>query len=341
MEEVVIVQKKDCAGIILLNRPKSLNSLTLEMIRIITKALLDFKNDPAVTRVIIKGAGERAFCSGADVRLLSELAQKGSKEEVYTFFREEYALNNMISQYPKPYIALLNGITMGGGVGLSHHGRYRVASESYVFSMPEVTIGLFPDVGASYILAKLEKNMGFYLGMTGDLLTLSQAYRLGLVTHHVPYSSFFSLEEALCKRAPVEDTLGLYSVSPQDIENDNFSYLMNFTEQYFRINHAWDIIPILKQTENDTEISQKILKIIDTKSPLSVAIAFELIKRARNYSLEEVLRLDLKLVKKIALSHDFREGVRAQLIDKDKKPQWDPPKLDSTLLPYLKPLFDS
>lgn len=344
VEETVIVEQKGCSGLIKLNRPKVLNSLNLDMIRTISHAFDRFLEDSLISRVILMGASGKAFCAGADVRKISELVQNGDKEQAYAFFREEYQLNKKIKNYSKTVISIMDGITMGGGVGLAHHGHYRVAGERYVFAMPEVTIGFFPDVGASSILARLACHAGYYLGMTGANISQQTAFKLGLVTHKISSQSFASLIEALCHQPSVEEVLASFSVSSDNGEKNNqledLIGHLDFVDKAFSVANAWDVLTfVTKEAQLGNIFAQDTLSLMLQKSPLSMSVAFELIKLAKSLSVDEVLMLDWQLAQKMILSHDFHEGVRAQLIDKDKKPQWKPEHFDLSLQPLVASLF--
>ncbi|XP_008052082.1 3-hydroxyisobutyryl-CoA hydrolase, mitochondrial-like [Carlito syrichta] len=203
----VLLEKKGCAGVITLNRPKFLNAVTFNMIRQIYPQLKKWEQDPETFLIIIKGAGEKAFCAGGDIREVSE-AGKTNQKTSQDFFREEYTLNNAIDSCKKPYIALIHGITMGGGVGLSVHGQFRVATEKSVFAMPETAIGLFPDVGGGYFLPRLQGKLGYFLALTGFRLKGRDVYRTGIATHFVDSEKLSMLEE---------DLLALKSPSKENI----------------------------------------------------------------------------------------------------------------------------
>src|SRR5215213_9905276 len=193
----IICETKGGAGLMTLNRPQALNALTLEMVRAMRRALDQWADDPQVTRVVVTGAGERAFCAGGDIRRLYDLGRAGRRDEALGFWREEYALNILIKRYPKPYVALVDGLVMGGGVGVSLHGSHRIAGDRYAFAMPEVGIGFFPDVGATYALPRLPGRMGLYLALTGERARAADALWLGLATHAAPSDAFEDVQAAL------------------------------------------------------------------------------------------------------------------------------------------------
>jgi len=198
----VFWRKEGRVGCITLRRARALNALTLDMIRTLSEALEAWREDPGVHAVLIESADERAFCAGGDIRAVREAAHSGEWNQIETFFAEEYALNLAIATYPKPYIALIDGICMGGGVGISVHGAYRVATERARFAMPETGIGFFPDIGASYVLPRLPGALGFYLGLTGRVLEGGDGVRAGFATHFVPHTALAALREALIADGP-------------------------------------------------------------------------------------------------------------------------------------------
>src|SRR5271168_140255 len=195
----VITTHDGRVGRILLNRPRVLNTLTLDMVRTVTRSLIDFRDDPHVHAVVIEGAGDRAFCAGGDIRALRDGQLSGDRTQVEAFFREEYDLNLLISAYPKPYIALIDGICMGGGIGVSVHGPYRVATEHAMFAMPETAIGFFPDIGGTFFLPRLPGQLGVYLGLTGLRTTGADAVHAGFATHFVSRARLPALSAALAE----------------------------------------------------------------------------------------------------------------------------------------------
>src|SRR5918993_2530328 len=207
----VLCERRGAAGLVTLNRPQALNAITHGMVLELRRALDAWAADPEVTRVVVTAAGERAFCAGGDVRHLYDLGQTKRYEEALRFWRDEYALNIRIKRYPKPYISLIDGIVMGGGVGVSLHGSHRVAGERYQFAMPEVGIGFFPDVGATYALPRLPGESGTYLALTGERVRAADALALGLATHAGPSAGLGPLLEALVAGDPVEEALAAFA----------------------------------------------------------------------------------------------------------------------------------
>ena len=213
-EAEALVERRGRAGVIVLNRPKALNALTLTMVRLIAAALDEWESDAAVDRIVLLGAGERAFCAGGDIRRLYELGRAGDHDAQLTFWREEYQLDRRIKTYPKPIVALVDGIVMGGGVGLAMHAAHTVASERFVFAMPEVGIGFFPDVGAAWILPRLPFRAGVYFALTGLRADAGDALALGLAKTFVPSAAFPALAQALESEEPLEEALARFAAPP-------------------------------------------------------------------------------------------------------------------------------
>uniref|UniRef100_A0A5G2REV7 3-hydroxyisobutyryl-CoA hydrolase n=1 Tax=Sus scrofa TaxID=9823 RepID=A0A5G2REV7_PIG len=280
----VLLERKGCAGVITLNRPKFLNALNLSMIQQIYPQLKKWEQDPETFLIIMKGAGEKAFCAGGDIRVISENTKTNPKM-VQDFFREEYMLNNAIDSCLKPYIALIHGITMGGGVGLSVHGQFRVATEKSLFAMPETAIGLFPDVGGGYFLPRLQGKLGYFLALTGFRLKGRDVYTAGIATHFVDSEKLGMLED---------DLLALNSPSKENIADVLETY------------HT---------------------KVINKMSPTSLKITLRQLMEGSSKTLPEVLTMEYRLSQACIGGHDFHEGVRAVLIDKDQNPKWKPANL--------------
>ncbi len=323
----VVCEKQGAAGVVTLNRPRALNALTLTMVRRMREALDAWADDPQVTRVIVQGAGEKAFCAGGDIRRLTELLQAGERQEALAFWREEYRLNIAIKRYPKPYISLIDGIVMGGGVGVSLHGSHRVAGERYLFAMPEVGIGFFPDVGATYALPRLPGQAGMYLALTGERVKQADALALGLATHAVASGGMGALRQSLIAGAPVEETLAQASTDPGPAPLDAERSLI---DSCFAAESVTAVLQRLDEAAGQgSEFAAKTAAGMRTKSPTSMSIAFEQVRRGASLDFEEAMRTEFRIVSRIGEGRDFFEGVRAVLIDKDNQPRWDPASLDS------------
>src|SRR5262252_5189791 len=207
----ILFARHGAAGVVTLNRPKALNALTRNMIRQLRAALDGWRNDPAVTRVVITAEGGRAFSAGGDLREIYDAGRAGRHAEALGFFREEYELNTLIKRYPKPYVALIDGIVMGGGVGVSVHGSHRVAGDRFLFAMPEVGIGFFPDVGGTWFLPRLPGELGTYSALTGERLKAADGVGAGVATHRVSSARFADLQDALCGNVPVDSLLAAFA----------------------------------------------------------------------------------------------------------------------------------
>jgi enoyl-CoA hydratase len=324
-EPEILCERRGSAGTILLNRPKALNALTHHMVREMTAALGAWENDPGVTRIVVKGAGERAFCAGGDIRLLYEAGKAGDITPSLAFWREEYRLNIRIKRYPKPYVALVDGIVMGGGVGVSLHGSHRVAGDRYNFAMPEVGIGFFPDIGATYALSRLPSQIGTYLAVTGARIGPEDAVAAGLATHRVPSAAMVALEEAIVAGEPLDEALRTTAVptagGPMMAERDLIA-------RCFSGSSVEAILDALdREAAAGSDFASKSAATIRAKAPSSVAIAFEQMRRGKEMSFEQAMEAEFRIVSRIAEGHDFYEGVRATIIDKDGAPRWRPASL--------------
>lgn len=333
-ESEVVCERRGAAGIITLNRPKALNALTLAMVRDMRRALDAWEVDPGVTRVVVTGAGDKAFCAGGDIRRLYELGRAGRKAEALTFWREEYELNVRIKRYPKPYVALIDGIVMGGGVGVSLHGTHRVAGDRYLFAMPEVGIGFFPDVGATYALPRRPGESGTYLALTGERVRAADALALKLATHAIPSIAMADVKEALIAGEPIEDLLRQASSDPGPAPLEPHRATI---ERCFSADSVPAILDRLGQDGSD--FAAKVAATIRTKSPTSLSIAFEQMRRGTVLTFEDAMRVEFRIVSRIAEGHDFYEGVRATLIDKDGQPRWDPPSLEAVSAAAIEAYF--
>ncbi|MCC5978463.1 MAG: enoyl-CoA hydratase/isomerase family protein [Salinarimonas sp.] len=339
-EAEVICERVGRAGMITLNRPKALNALTLGMVRGMREALDAWADDPQVGCVVVEGAGEKAFCAGGDIRRLVEAGRAGRPEEALAFWREEYELNALIADYPKPYIALIDGICMGGGVGISLHGSHRVAGERYLFAMPEVGIGFFPDVGASYALPRLPGRTGLYLALTGARLKCADALALGLASHAVASQDFDAIRENLQAGEAPDSVLSAHARDPGTPPLDAQRPMID------RVFDEGSVAEIIADLEFEgSEAAGQIAKTISSKSPTSLRIAFEQMRRGAEIDFREAMRMEFRIVSRILDGKDFYEGVRAVLVDKDQKPQWDPAKLadvsDEVVAAYFAPLGDA
>jgi len=320
-EAEVLFEIRGRAGIITLNRPRALNALTLNMVREIHPKLLAWASDPAVERVIIRGAGDKAFCAGGDIRALHDWG-KAQAPEFLGFYGEEYQLNTCIKHFPKPYIALLDGITMGGGVGLSVHGSHRIATEKLTFAMPETGIGLFPDVGGSYFLPRCPGEVGMYLGLTGARTKAADALYAGIATQMVPSAAIPALVEALVEAEDVDAAIARHQVPAGDAP---IAPHREAIDRLFAGNSVEEIIAHLDADGSEWAAQQA--AILRTKSPTSMKITFHQLREGAKLSFDDCMRMEYRLVHRILHGHDFYEGVRAVIVDKDQSPKWKPAAL--------------
>ncbi len=320
-EQTVIARRDGRVGRIVLNRPQALNALDLPMIRACTRALADWQDEPHVHAVVIEGAGDRAFCAGGDIRALRQYELDGEHHKAETFFREEYELNLLIATYPKPYIALIDGICMGGGIGVSVHAPYRVATERAAFAMPETAIGFFPDIGATFFLPRLPGQIGTYLGLTGARMQGSDAVHAGLATHFVPRAGLPALSSALAEDGPgalgaLAAPLPVFSLAPHRAAIDHC----------FGVDAMHEILQRLG-TIGD-EWSTKTIAMLREASPSALCWTLEALRRGAHMTLPQCQSAELALTRTAMRHPDFAEGVRAMVVDKDRKPRWQPVRIE-------------
>ena len=336
-EAEALIERRGHAGVIVLNRPKALNALTLTMVRLIAAALDEWEQDGAVERIVLTGAGERAFCAGGDIRRLYDLGRAGKHDEQLTFWREEYQLDRRIRTYSKPIVALVDGIVMGGGVGLAMHAAHMVAGERFVFAMPEVGIGFFPDVGTAWVLPRLPFHMGVYFALTGLRADAGDALALGLAHAFVPSASFPALAQAL-EEESLKTALARFATPPPR------STLISETEAIegcFARPDRTAILDALRAAETQgLAFAAPARAAMMEKSPTSQAIALRQMTLGATVDFDEALRMDYRIVSRICRGHDFYEGVRAVIVDKDNRPRWSPPPSRAEVDAYFSPLGD-
>jgi len=336
----ILLEEKNGVGWITLNRPKAMNALNLSMIRSMYPKLKEWESG-AVQLVVIKGVGDKAFCAGGDIRSLTEV--KGGKEQK-SFFREEYMLDDLVGNLGIPYLAILNGIVMGGGVGISLHGTYRVCCENTVFAMPETGIGLVPDVGGAYFLPRLNGSLGMFLGLTGHRLKGRDCLHAGLATHAVNKDDISSLEAELSgnpgQAKQILDDFAKRSTFDAEKEFSLASHLETI-DRIFSKPTVEEIVADLGKEES--EFAQKALKIMKKASPSSLKVAQRQISEGKRLeNLSQCLNMEYRLVMRCCENDDFYEGVRALLIDRDNAPKWSPATLEGVsedlLNSYFQPL---
>jgi len=322
--EEVIVRREGRAGCITLNRPQALNALTYPMVGVIRDALDAWAHEPEVALVILDGAGDRALCAGGDVRAIYDSAPQGSGL-ARNFWADEYRLNAVIGRYPKPYVAFMDGIVMGGGIGLSGHASHRIVTERSQLAMPETGIGLIPDVGGTWLLAHAPGETGVYLGLAGERMRGAGTIYARFADVFVPSSRLTELAAAL--KAPdagdVDSIIARFAQQPPP--SDLASHTREI-EAAFRFDSVEAIRSALDGM--GTEWARKTLTALDRRSPLALKLTLAAIRQARTLpSLEAALKVEFRLTVRLMEHGEFLEGVRALLVDKDKSPKWNPPTL--------------
>ena len=339
-EPDLIVRREGSAGIIRLNRPKALNAMTLEMSLGIDAALDQFEMDPAVALVLLEGAGERGLCAGGDIRGLWESSKEGG-DLGKVFWRQEYVMNARIAKFPKPYVAFMDGLVMGGGVGLSAHSSHRVVTEKTKLAMPEVGLGFFPDVGGTWLLSHSPGEIGTYFGLTGQTMNGPDAIYAGFADAVVPSSKWPALREVLTKvragvtAAEVKRVIDGFAAGEA---SGPVAAMQTSIDRWFGHDRMQDIVEALQR--DGSEAAQATLKTLAEKSPRGMVVTLKLLRLARSAkSLEECLVREYRAALQVFASDDFREGVRAAVIDKDRNPKWSPPRIEDVTPEMVAPYF--
>jgi enoyl-CoA hydratase len=324
----ILFERQGAAGVVTLNRPQALNAVTHGMVKALAAQLGAWARDAAITRIVVRAAGGRAFSAGGDIRALYDLGRSGRHERALQFWREEYTLNTLIKRYPKPYVALIDGIVMGGGVGLSVHGSHRVAGDRCQFAMPEVGIGFFPDVGATWFLPRMPGETGTYCALTGERFKAADAIATGIATHYVPTARWDGLMQALAGTVPVGAAIAAFAepLPPGPI--------MARRAAIDRLFVGLTVEEILRRLDSESEsrgpdagFSGATAAVIRSKSPTSLKIALTQLRTGRSLSFSDCMRAEFRVVSRVVHGDDFYEGVRAAIVDKDQKPRWQPSTL--------------
>ncbi|CAM2976039.1 enoyl-CoA hydratase/isomerase family protein [Legionella worsleiensis] len=329
MTDEILFTQEGQIGLITLNRPSALNALSLPMILAMQKQLEVWQEDNSVKAVIVRAVPGNAFCAGGDVRWLYNSGRSSNSEQMQ-FFWHEYRLNHFIHHYSKPYIALMDGITMGGGVGISLHGSHSVASEQFVFSMPETGIGFFPDIGASHLLTRCPGSLGIYLGLTGNRIGSQDALKAGLIKYRVLSSQMGALTEALIAADLSEDAYTRVDACIQTFTHSDSSNEVSQIKPLINVCFAHPTIELICDALRrcDGIWAEGVYNTLEQKAPLSLKVTLAQLHKAKGLSLAECLKMDFDLVAHFMKDRDFYEGVRSLLIIKDKKPNWKPSRLD-------------
>jgi enoyl-CoA hydratase/carnithine racemase len=356
MHQYIICEKKDGLGSITLNSEKTLNSLSVPMIAEVHAVLKQWKEDGSVACVLLQGAGEKAFCAGGDVRRLydailkqREIAPGEPPQDCLDFFIQEYQLNYEIHKFPKPIVVWADGIVMGGGIGLAAGASHRIVTEKSKLAMPEITIGLYPDVGGTWFLNKMPSAFGLYLGLTGTRLNAADCLYINLANHFIPSNLKLEVITRL-QEAKWENNSKSNSVKVTDILN-NISTghepgksiaqsHQSFVSKFEKISSVSDFREtLLAYSEKDDDWINAGIKTFESGSPSSAYIIFEQLKRGRNLSLEEIFQSELNLSAQCTIHPDFAEGVRALLVDKDLSPNWQPASLEEITKSWVESYF--
>jgi enoyl-CoA hydratase len=341
MTDEILFERRGAAGLITLNRPQALNAVTHGMVLALRAQLDAWADDPAVTRVVIQAAGDKAFSAGGDIRHLYDLGIAGKHDEALQFWRDEYPLNALIKNYRKPYVALIDGIVMGGGVGVSVHGSHRVAGDRFSFAMPEVGIGFFPDVGATWFLPRMPGELGTYCALTGDRFNAGDGLNAGIATHRVASARFADLLDGLTGTVSVDALLSAFA------EPAGEGSIMAQRAAIDRLFAGDSVDRILEALDGeassgsaDAAWAAKTTALMRTKSPLSLKLALAQVRRGAVSDFATCMRLEMRIVSRVINGHDFYEGVRAVIVDKDNKPQWNPPELAQVSAQDVERYFD-
>jgi enoyl-CoA hydratase len=327
-EDELIVTNEGSLGVIRLNRPKALNALTLDMVRSMSAALDRFEADSSIGVILLEGAGERGLCAGGDIRSLYDSIRAGG-DLGKVFWREEYILNARIAELKKPYVSYMDGVVMGGGVGLSAHGAHRVVTEKTQLAMPETGIGFFPDVGGTWLLSRAPGQLGAYYALTGQSMTGMDAIRCGFADVLIPHEKLGELRQALVRLGPyanngmVRGVLAHYALPRGPAPIDERRQLIDAA---MARDSAADILSAFER--DSSEFSQSVARTLKTKSPTSLKLALRLLREAKtSTSLRQCLVREYGAALEIFINHDFPEGIRAAVIDKDRNPKWSPASL--------------
>jgi enoyl-CoA hydratase len=339
-EPDLIVRREGAVGVIRLNRPKTINAMTLEMSLGIDAALDQFEGDPAVGLVLLEGAGERGLCAGGDIRGLYESSLAGG-DLGKVFWRQEYIMNARIARFPKPYVAFMDGLVMGGGVGLSAHGSHRVVTEKTKLAMPEVGLGFFPDVGGTWLLSRSPGEIGSYFGLTGQTMNGPDAIYARFADAVVPSGKLAALRDTLVNlRAGVNaaEVKAVIDGLATGETSGPVAALRPQIDRWFAHDRMQDIVAELQR--DGSELAQSTFQTLNEKSLRGMVVALKLLRLARaSSSLEACLVREYRAALEVFRSDDFREGVRAAVIDKDRNPKWSPPTIEEVTPEIMAPYF--
>jgi enoyl-CoA hydratase len=322
MTDDVLLKVEGHAGFISLNRPSALHALTLPMVHAMTAALLAWRDDPAVKCVVIDHADGRGFCAGGDIAFLRNSAMNDGGVSGLKFFHDEYQLNHLLVTYPKPVVAFMDGICMGGGVGISQPARFRVATENTKFAMPETGIGLFPDVGGGWYLSRLERRVGQFLALTGARIAGAGCLSLGLATHYLTSNVLAEAKSRIATEdvERIDGILGTLLVTPPDSKIVETLFQIN---RHFASDKLEDVLASLEG--DDSDWAMKELATLRTKSPQTCKVALRQLAESLTLTdFADNMAMEYRIASRVLVRPDFAEGVRAVIVDKDNSPKWDP-----------------
>jgi enoyl-CoA hydratase/carnithine racemase len=333
--EDVLVTVVNGIGRLTLNRPKAINSLTHPMVTEIGSALEAWEHDESIKAIVVSGAGDRGLCAGGDVVAIYHDAKDGG-DESRRFWHDEYLLNSYIGRYPKPYVAIMNGITMGGGVGISAHGSVRIVTETTKMAMPEVGIGFIPDVGGTYILARTPGLLGVHAALTGAPFSGADAIVMGFADHFVPHDDLAKFD-AMLDTDGIDAAVGAFAQEPPP---SSLLAHREWIDDCYAADTVGDIVAALRG--HDAPQARDAADLIESRSPIAASVALEAVRRAATLAtLEDVLRQEFRTSCAALRSHDLVEGIRALLIDKDKNPKWSPASLPAVTAADIEVYFAS
>jgi len=345
-QDTVLAEVRNHIGHLTLNRPTGLNAIDLNMVRGLQRQLDSWAEDDSVYAVVLRGAGDKAFCAGGDIRSLYDSFKSGQTLH-QDFFVEEYALDLTLHHYPKPVLALMDGFVLGGGMGLVQGADLRVVTERSRLGMPEVGIGYFPDVGGSYFLPRIPGELGIYLGVSGTQIRAADALYCGLADWYLDSRKLAQLDERLDRLewhdTPLKDLQSLLAkLGVQQLPAPPLADLRAVIDHFFGLPDVPSMVEQLRQVTvaNSHEWALKTAELLETRSPLAMAVTLEMLRRGRHLSLENCFALELHLDRQWFERGDLIEGVRALLIDKDKNPRWNPPTLQALDAGHVASFFD-
>ncbi len=332
----VLFERRGRLGVITLNRPRAVNALTAGMVSALLEQLTAWADDDGVATVLVRGAGDRGLCAGGDIVAIYEDIPEGG-ERTARFWETEYRVNSLIARFPKPYVALMDGLVLGGGVGISAHGSVRVVTERTRTGMPETTIGFAPDVGGTFLLSRAPGETGTHAALTGAHLSGADALFLGLASHFVPSEKLPNLVAAL-ENETAEAAVGRYS---EEAPRSGLEGQRDWIDSCYASDDAEDIVRRLRgyEGENSAEALQA-ADTIEAKSPTAVKVTLASLRRAGGLTLDEALAQEYRVGLRFLAGPDFREGIRAQVVDKDRKPRWNPPTLAGVLPEQVEHFFE-